>query len=55
MTLGQRVKILPLEGAAGRVVSVIQDWMGTSYKVNYYHNGEQRTAYCFDDELEVDA
>ena len=49
--LGSLVKILPLEEVSGRVIQIHWDWMGTTYKVRYFHRGDEKVTFAFEDEL----
>ena len=49
--LGSHVKILPIENVLGRVIQIHLDWMGTTYKVRYFHHGEEKVTFVFEDEL----
>lgn len=46
----QRVHILPLE-CEGRVMAIWEDSSGKTYKVRYFHNGDEKQVYFFADEL----
>jgi hypothetical protein len=50
--VGDKVKIQPLDGVSGRVISVWLDGFGVQYEVRYFYNGKGEKAYFYDDELE---
>lgn len=50
---GQHVRIIPLERAFGRVCQVLSDARGRQYDVRYFHNGEEKKIWLFEDELEA--
>ena len=48
----QHVIITPLERMRGRITE-ISFITSVQYKVCYFHNGESRSAWCYEDELEA--
>ena len=49
--LGDRVRIVELK-TAGRVMAQFCDGLGTQYNVRYFWNGEAKTVYFYEEELE---
>ena len=49
---GDKVKILPLENAIGRIRSVWIVQKGITYEVRYFTDGKVNEVYFFEDELE---
>lgn len=50
--IGHRVKIIAMEGTSGRVLSFFYGQNGLQYYVRYFHNGDEKQVYFFEDELE---
>lgn len=49
-TIGEHVKIIPLEDMPARVISVELDRDGWTITVRYFHEGKAETLKLFEDE-----
>lgn len=47
-----RVRIIPLDGVAGRVINQHNYSGGWEYDVRYYHEGKECVTKLFEDEME---
>lgn len=52
--IGGRVRVPALELRGAVIRAILIDPEGVQYKVSYFHAGEQKMAYLFPDEIEVD-
>lgn len=48
--VGDMIKVPALE-LTGRVRAILIDSEGVQYKISYFHDGRQETAYVFSDEI----
>lgn len=51
--LTDTVKIIPLDGLNGKVISIWIDGTGIQYQVRYCHNGRGGKEYFYSDELKA--
>lgn len=51
--INKRCKITPFEGLDGVIIAIFITKKGVEYQVRYYIDGEQKTEYFFDWEIEI--
>jgi hypothetical protein len=50
-SIGDLVKIKPLDNMDGRIISIWIDGFGTQYQVRYFNQGKGEKEYFFESEL----